>query len=95
MMDYLKAYQLLGVKTGATAIEIRQAWRKACMKHHPDRGGNQTDFLEAKEAFKVALTHCNSQTCLSCNGTGKVWKTFGISRMHIRCLCTFQGVKLR
>lgn len=48
MTDY---YQTLGVQRNANDDEIKRAYRKAAMKHHPDRGGDQTKFQEIQEAY--------------------------------------------
>jgi DnaJ-class molecular chaperone len=48
MTDY---YQTLGVQRNATDNEIKRAYRKAAMKHHPDRGGDQTQFQEVQAAY--------------------------------------------
>lgn len=48
MSDY---YQTLGVGRNATEDEIKRAYRKAAMKHHPDRGGDQSKFQEIQEAY--------------------------------------------
>lgn len=50
MKDY---YQILGVPRTATDDEIRQAFRKLAMKHHPDRGGDAALFQEINEAHSV------------------------------------------
>ena len=42
-MDY---YSTLGLQRGASDEEIKKAYRKLAMKHHPDRGGDQTKFKE-------------------------------------------------
>lgn len=43
---------LLGLASTANAGEIRQAWRRAAMRLHPDRGGNHQEFTRAKAAFE-------------------------------------------
>jgi curved DNA-binding protein len=48
MNDY---YQTLGVQKGATDDEIKKAYRKLAMKHHPDRGGKQEEFQKIQEAY--------------------------------------------
>src|SRR5947209_12528973 len=46
-------YELLGVKKDASADEIKKAFRRAAIDHHPDRGGDEAKFKEINEAYEV------------------------------------------
>lgn len=51
MADY---YDILGVSKGASADEIKKAFRKQAHKYHPDKGGgDEKKFKEANEAYQV------------------------------------------
>ena len=47
-------YTTLGVSKDASADEIKKAYRKAAVKHHPDKeGGDEVKFKAASEAYDV------------------------------------------
>src|SRR4051812_27839634 len=46
-------YEILGVKKDASADEIKKAFRRAAIEHHPDRGGDEAKFKEINEAYEV------------------------------------------
>ncbi|MGE0371486.1 MAG: molecular chaperone DnaJ [Gammaproteobacteria bacterium] len=50
-------YELLGVARNASEAELKKAYRRLAMKHHPDRNPDDKDseekFKEAKEAYDV------------------------------------------
>lgn len=50
-------YDVLGVDRGASASEIKKAFRRVAMKHHPDRNPDNKEsedkFKEAQEAYEV------------------------------------------
>merc|ERR1712159_712858 len=51
--DTQKYYDLLGVDKDASESEIKKAYRKLAMKHHPDKGGDPDKFKEMTEAHTV------------------------------------------
>lgn len=46
-------YERLGVEKSATFDEIKKAFRKLALKHHPDRGGDKDKFQELQTAYEV------------------------------------------
>jgi molecular chaperone DnaJ len=52
-------YEVLGVEKGASEQEIKKAYRRLAMKHHPDRNegdaASEERFKEASEAAEILL----------------------------------------
>jgi len=50
MTDY---YSALGINRSASPEEIKRAYRSMAMKHHPDRGGDESKFKQINEAYEI------------------------------------------
>ena len=46
-------YEVLGVSRDVNEKDLKKAYKRMASKHHPDRGGDEEKFKEAKEAFDV------------------------------------------
>lgn len=46
-------HSVLGVSPGASQDEIKKAYRKKAMEHHPDKGGDEEQFKKVTEAYEV------------------------------------------
>ncbi|MEI6092519.1 MAG: molecular chaperone DnaJ [bacterium] len=73
-------YEVLGVQKGASADEIKKAYRKLALKHHPDRTSgdkeSETKFKEATEAYEV-LSDTSKKTKYDQFGHAGVDPNFG------------------
>jgi hypothetical protein len=54
------ALGVLGLEPAVTSVEIKRAFRSIALRTHPDRGGDQAAFVEARRAYDVALAAAES-----------------------------------
>lgn len=52
-VDTTKLYETLGVAKNADEKEIKKAYRKLAVKHHPDKGGDEAKFKEISAAYEI------------------------------------------
>jgi curved DNA-binding protein len=48
-------YRTLGLEPNASEEDVKKAYRKLAMKHHPDRGGDEAEFKKIKEAYEAII----------------------------------------
>ncbi len=77
-------YEVLGVSKDASADEIKKAFRKQAIEHHPDRGGDEAKFKELNEAYEVLKDASKKQRYdqfghagVGGNGGGNPYEGFG------------------
>jgi len=46
-------YKTLGVDKKASQDEIKRAYRKLALQHHPDKGGDDIEFKKINEAYQI------------------------------------------
>ena len=51
------AYRSLGLAPTADATEIKRAYRRLALVHHPDRGGTGAAFIALTRQYRAALAH--------------------------------------
>lgn len=61
-IDNKKLYEVLGVDQKATQDEIKKAFRKLAIQHHPDKGGDQEKFKEINAAYEILSNEEKRQT---------------------------------
>jgi len=54
-VDNSEFYDLLGVSKDATEAEIKKAYKRGALKHHPDKGGDPEKFKSFSEAAEVLM----------------------------------------
>ena len=66
-------FDVLGVSRDATKAEIVRAYRSASLNLHPDKGGNQADFMRLQQAHET----------LTDPGRRRKWELFGTEEISI------------
>jgi len=48
----MNPYDILGIPQGSSSDDIKKAYRKQAMKHHPDKGGDPDEFKKVQSAYE-------------------------------------------
>lgn len=78
----MSPYAILGVPSTATQDEIKTAYRRLAMKHHPDRGGTLEEFQRIHDAYE-RLT--KPARCPECDGKGTIKVKRGAFIDTVKC----------
>jgi curved DNA-binding protein CbpA len=75
-------YKVLGVGRQATEEQIKSRYRLLAKRHHPDHGGNQEKFLEAKRAYDVLMDPAKR----------KVYDEYGLTQDDPECAVQLSAI---
>ena len=48
-------YEVLGLSPDASEGDVKSAYRRLALQHHPDKGGSQADFVRIADAYTVLV----------------------------------------
>ena len=76
-------YEILGISKSASATEIKKAYRKAAVEHHPDKNPDDPQaeerFKEVGEAYEIL---CNEEKRAAYDRVGHAAFSGGGQRSH-------------
>ena len=52
-----KYYEILGISVTKDKAIIKSAYRKLCLRYHPDKGGSKEKFIEINQTYEYLITH--------------------------------------
>lgn len=82
----MRCFESLGLPDSATTDEVKRAWRQLAMTHHPDRGGDPSEFDRLRKLYDEALAVAEApKPCATCNGSGKVRRAHGWTSIELAC----------
>jgi molecular chaperone DnaJ len=89
-------FDTLGLPRDATPEEVEKKWRTLRSELHPDKGGDPQDFIDAKEAYDLAIVEAKEpKPCVQCGGSGYVMRSRGFSSLKLPCeTCDGTGVNV-
>lgn len=68
----------LGVSPSASAADLKQAWKRQMMQHHPDRGGNPETAKKINSAYQAILKSRGIEDSIYADGFDIDWAAIAI-----------------
>ena len=54
-MKRSSSYDILGIDEDSEDEDIKKAFRKKALIHHPDKGGDPEEFRKVREAYEILI----------------------------------------
>jgi len=52
------SHEILQIQPPISEADIKKAYRKLCLVHHPDKGGSNDEFIKINNAYNELLVCC-------------------------------------
>ena len=56
-VNAITALKILNLNPDCTRKAVKKAYRRMALKHHPDKGGQQENFVKVKMAYDYLMKH--------------------------------------
>ncbi|MFA4870884.1 MAG: helicase C-terminal domain-containing protein [Pedobacter sp.] len=63
--EVFKAFERFKLTTDATEQQLKDAFRKLVLQHHPDTGGDPEEFIKDKDNFEIASANLQSPSVVA------------------------------
>lgn len=57
----VEAFTILGISEDADESQVKSAYKKLALTHHPDRGGKQEEFIKITDSKNKCLTYLKAE----------------------------------
>jgi hypothetical protein len=57
-MKKSRSHEILQIEPPVTEDDIKKAYRRLCLVHHPDKGGSNDEFIKINNAYNELLVCC-------------------------------------
>lgn len=81
----MKCFEALGLSPEASEQEVKRRWHRLAARHHPDQGGNATEFSRLHEAYRRCIDEVKARVCHPCKGSGTVFEQRGWNAVKVTC----------
>ena len=71
-------FKALGVSSSASAADLKKAWKKQMMQHHPDRGGDPETAKKINAAYQAILKSRGIKDSIYADGFDIDWNSIAL-----------------
>lgn len=96
----MTSHAILGVSSKASKEEIKRAYHKLCLIHHPDKGGNAETFIRIKSAYEQLINShkpyvvYNDASSPAVYKVSELYNTIGGSIEHTFIINNIIGIRI-